>query len=103
MNRRELDRRDCSVAALRYMQSAATIAEQGLYAEAGEIMWGALVNALNALARMRLNRDMGTNGARRQFMKDMIEAGALTQSDLNSFFANGVSMHSHFLSTVANR
>ena len=84
------------IIARRYLRTAGFLIEHGFCTEAGEITWGALVHALNALARKRHRRNLGNNRARREFMEYMVGVGALKESDMDAFFSIGLSLHSHF-------
>lgn len=101
MARRRLDPAERDAAARRYLESSARIAAIGCHIEAGEVMWGALTNALNALSRKRRNRDLGSNGARVQFIRDMIDERVLLKGDMHFFYGVGAGLHKRFYTPPA--
>lgn len=70
--------------------------DQGYYTGAGEMLWGALACALDALSRKRYGHDLGTNRARLDFIDDMGNMGHMLADDVFLFRSNAVALHSHF-------
>lgn len=82
--------------ARRYSRSSEMLRERGLSLEAGEMAWGSLVQAIDAMAHRHHRRHCGTNRRRRDFIRDMMRSGALHFSALGIFVSCGVELHGAF-------
>lgn len=68
----------------------------GEIAAAGEILWGAALNALDDLAHESGKRHLGNMRARRDFVRRLTIVGSLAPSDWLQFRTGAVSLHNHF-------
>lgn len=91
-------RRERRLAARRHLRLADFLIDQGYYAGAGEMLWGALACALDALSRKHYGHDLGTNHARLDFIDDMGKTGRMLADDAFLFRNNAVALHSHSIS-----
>lgn len=82
--------------ARRYLRTSQMLRERDALIEAGEIIWGALVHALNAMAHSRQRRHRSNNRSRREFLQAMIDANALDESDMLAFMTSGLALHERF-------
>lgn len=82
--------------AQRYSRSSEMLRRQGLLLEGGEIAWGGLIHALNAMAHKHHRRHRATNFKRQEFLMDMARLGVLDGSAVNDFGSVGLALHERF-------
>lgn len=63
---------------------------------AGEVLWGAAINALDALAHERGERHLGDMRQRRRFGLRMIADVAPAQSDMDALHKSAARLHNHW-------
>lgn len=67
------------------MRLSRELRDRNLLSESGEMLWGPMINALDAIAHRRHGRHLGNNAERLRLLADMIRLGRIASSDIDAF------------------
>lgn len=78
------------------MRLSHELRDRNLLSESGEMLWGAMINALDAISHRRYGRHLGNNAERRRLLADMIRLGRIESADIDAFAGAVRVLHDDF-------